>query len=287
LWYNDSVDTHAFLLRALAELRPNDDRRKGMVQWLMLDKKLSHWKSTRATAESIYALTHYLKQEDLLGKPETLHVTIGNQASKAITFTPDEYTGSNQQTVITGEKISPDMANITLKKDTENLMFASATWHFSTEELPKEAQGDFFNVTRKLFKRVHQNGQWLLQPLQEGAIIQVGDLLEVQLSLRAKHSAEYIHLRAPRGAGFEPDAQTSGYRWQTGIGYFEEIRDSGINYFFERLPKGEYSFKYRVRATTAGTYRMAPAQIQSMYAPEFTAYSSGTKIQIQAKSENL
>ncbi|CAA6801829.1 MAG: Unknown protein, partial [uncultured Thiotrichaceae bacterium] len=41
LWYNDSVDTHAFLLRALAELRPNDDRRKGMVQWLMLDKKLS------------------------------------------------------------------------------------------------------------------------------------------------------------------------------------------------------------------------------------------------------
>lgn len=281
LWYNDTVDTHAFLLRALAELRPNDDRRKGMVQWLMLDKKLSHWKSTRATAESIYALTHYLKQDDLLGNAETLHLTIGNQASKTMTFTPDNYTGNNQQTVIDGDKISPDMANITLKKDTENLMFASATWHFSTEKLPTAAQGDFFTVNRKLFKRVQQNKQWVLKPLQEGAIIKVGDLLEVQLSLRTKHAAEYVHLRAPRAAGFEPDSQTSGYRWQTGIGYFEEVRDSGINYFFERLPQGEYGFKYRVRATTAGAYRMAPAQIQSMYAPEFTAYSSGSKIQIQ------
>nr|CAA6803525.1 MAG: Unknown protein [uncultured Thiotrichaceae bacterium] len=281
LWYNDTVDTHAFILRALTELNPTDKRRAGLVQWLMLDKKLNHWKSTRATAESIYALTHYLQQEGQLGDTEKVDITIGNQASNTLVFKPDEYTGSNNQIIVKGDDIKPEMANIKLQKEAKGLMFASATWHFSTEELPKDAQGDFFNVTRSFFKRVQNGQQWTLQPLAEGAQIQVGDQLEVQLSMKAKHAAEFVHLRAPRGAGFEPESQTSGYRWQTQLGYFEEVRDSGINYFFEKLPAGEYRFKYRLRATTAGQFRVAPAQVQSMYAPEFTAYSKGERLTIR------
>src|SRR5262249_26586638 len=61
LWYNDVIESHAFALRALMELRPSDPRREGLVQWLFLNKKLNHWKSTRATAEVIYSLVHYLK----------------------------------------------------------------------------------------------------------------------------------------------------------------------------------------------------------------------------------
>jgi len=173
------------------------------------------------------------------------------------------------------------MANIHIANQGESLMFASATWHFSTEKLPKSAQGDFFHVSRRFYKRVIKGKQQVLQPLAEGATISVGDELEVQLSLRAKHHAEYVHLRAPRGAGFEPVSQTSSYKWQTGLGYFEEIRDSGANYFFDRLPAGEYHFKYRLRASTAGQFRVAPATVQSIYAPEFNAYSSGKRLTIQ------
>jgi len=56
LWYNDTIETHAFALRAMTELEPDDARRHGLVQWLLLNKKLNHWKSTRATAEVIYSL---------------------------------------------------------------------------------------------------------------------------------------------------------------------------------------------------------------------------------------
>ena len=55
LWYNDTIETQAFALRVLAELDPADSRRHGLVQWLFLNKKLNQWKSTRATAEVIYA----------------------------------------------------------------------------------------------------------------------------------------------------------------------------------------------------------------------------------------
>ena len=88
-------------------------------------------------------------------------------------------------------------------------------------------------------------------------------------------------MRAPRGAGFEPMDGTSGYRWQNGVGYYEEIRDSGVNYFFDRLPTGQYAFKYRLRATTSGKFRVAPATVQSVYAPEFNAYSRGASLGIK------
>ena len=91
---------------------------------------------------------------------------------------------------------------------------------------------------------------------------------------------EYVHLRDPRGAGFEPESAQSRHRWDLGIYWYEEIRDSGTNFFFEYLPQGEYTFKYRIRAATAGTFKVAPATVQPMYAPEFAAYSSGAEISI-------
>ena len=121
----------------------------------------------------------------------------------------------------------------------------------------------------------------MLEPIDDDVALSPGDQLEVQLSIRAKHAAEYVHLRDPRGAGFEPESVSSGYRWDLGLGYYEEIRDSGANFFFEWLPAGEYTFKYRLRATLGGTFRVGPATLQSMYAPEFVAYSSGRVLEIQ------
>src|SRR5690606_6780993 len=155
-----------------------------------------------------------------------------------------------------------------------------ATWHFSTEQLPAEARGDLFHVERRWFRRVKQGAETTLEPLAEGARLAVGDELEVQLSVRAKAAAEYVHLRDPRAAGLEPDRAASGWRWDLGIVWYEEVRDSGTNFFFEWLPAGEYTLKYRVRAATAGEFRVAPAELQSMYAPEFVAYSAGARLAI-------
>ena len=110
--------------------------------------------------------------------------------------------------------------------------------------------------------------------------VTTGDEVEVHLSLAAAHSMEYVHLRDPRPAGFEPAGALSGHRRQSGIYRYEEIRDSGTNFFFEYLPQGEYTFTYRIRAATAGTYVAAPATAQPMYAPEFAAHSSGRTLTV-------
>jgi uncharacterized protein YfaS (alpha-2-macroglobulin family) len=283
LWYNDTIETQAFALRTLSELKPDDARREGLVQWLLLNKKLNQWKSTRATAEVIYALAHYLKKEGAQGIREDATVTVGPQ-KVTFTFEPDRYTGKKNQVVIPGEKVDPKtMSTITVSKESQGFAFASAAWHFATDRLPAEERGDFFRVSRTTFKRMLEGKEWVLRPLVDGAAVEVGDQVEVHLSLRTKHAAEYVHLRDPRGAGFEPDSPASRYRWDLGISWYEEVRDSASNFFFEQLPAGEYTFKVRLRAATAGTFRVGPATVQSMYAPEFNAYSAGQVLVIKGE----
>ena len=279
LWYEDTIESHAFALRVLSELDPKNPKRDGLVLWLMLNKKLNHWKSTRATAEVLYALAHYLKHEGSLSVREEAKVSVG-ATSKSFEFPPDVYLGK-AQLVLPGASVSGDSAKVTVEKATKGLLFASATWHFSTDKLPAEDRGDFFVVSRKYFKRVNDGQKYLLQPLAEGAKLAAGDEVEVQLSLRSTHAAEYVHLRDPRAAGLEPEAQVSGWHGELGIGWYQEVRDSGANFFFEQLPAGEYTFKYRLRANMSGTFRVGPATVQSMYAPEFAGYSAGHVVQIQ------
>jgi hypothetical protein len=282
LWYADTIETHAFALRVLTELDPKNAKKDGLVLWLLLNKKLNHWKSTRATAEVLYSLAHYLKAEGSLGVREAAKVAVG-AITKTFEFPPDKYVGKAQM-VIPGPKVTRETASVTVEKQTKGFLFASATWHFSTDKLPTQDRGDFFAVSRKYFKRINDGQKWVLQPLNQGATLATldpGDEVEVQLSLRTKHAAEYVHLRDPRAAGLEPEAQVSKWKWDLGIAWYEEVRDSGANFFFEQLPAGEYTFKYRLRANMGGTFRIGPATVQSMYAPEFAAYSAGHVIKVK------
>jgi len=306
LWYNDTIETHAFALRTLMELMPADARSEGLVQWLFLNKKLNHWKSTRATAEVIYSVAYFLKQTGALGVREAVTVEACGTRTE-FTFEPDKYTGKKNQVVVPGDRlavarggaavpaaasaaaagasaaVTAPCATVRVSKEGKGMAFASATWHFSTEKMPEKGEGDLFAVERSYFKREKKGDEVVLKPLAEGAALAVGDEIEVQLAIRARHPAEYVHLRDPRPSGCEPVTLTSGYKWDLGLARYEDIRDSGMNFFMEWLPQGEYTLKHRMRCAMAGTFKAAPATLQSMYAPEFAAYSSGSLLTIRIK----
>ncbi len=279
LWYNDTIETHAFALRALTEMRPKDPIASGLVHWLFMNKKLNQWKSTKATSEVIYSLAKWMGREGTLLKKEEVSVQIG-PIKESILFSDDKYEG-RKFVQVEASKIVPEMANISLQKQSGALMFANAAWHYSTEKLPTTSSGDFFKIERSYFRRQAAGNEMTLTPLKQGQAVQVGDEIEVQISVKSKHQAEYIHLRDPRPAGFEPDAVTSGHKWDLGLYWYEEVRDNGTNFFFEHIPVGEYTFRYRIRAANAGVFRSMPAEIQSMYAPEFNGFSAGATIEVK------
>jgi uncharacterized protein YfaS (alpha-2-macroglobulin family) len=284
LWYNDTIETHAFVLRTLLELEPGRTREKdGLVLWLLRNKSLNQWKSTRATAEVIDALVRYLKAEGAAGVRQSARVTVAGEISEMV-FDPRAGARTSAgpgRVVVPGERVGPSSGSVEVETQGKGFALASATWHFSTAELPPAERGDSLTVSRRYFRR-ERGGKTVLTPLAEGASLAVGDEVEVHLAVRARHPAEYVHLRDPRGAGFEPEDALSRHRWELGIHYYEEMRDAGASLFIERLPQGEATFKYRLRARMAGTFRVGPATVESMYAPEVRGYSAGAVLKVSA-----
>ena len=111
-------------------------------------------------------------------------------------------------------------------------------------------------------------------------VAKVGDKVKVRIEIRCDRDMEYVHLKDQRGAGFEPLEQLSSYKFQDGLGYYEETKDSSQNFFFDYLPKGTYVFEYILTAFNEGEFSAGSASMQCMYAPEFSARSQGIRVKI-------
>ncbi len=279
LWYNDTVEKHAFFLQTLIQLKPQDDRIDGIAQWLLFNRKGNEWKSTKATSKAIFSLMHYLRLKTNFKDKTQLAIDWGSLKEK-INLDPLDIDQKEPLRILKTEKIKDGDGTVKITKTGALPVFAGLTWIYSTDEMTDASGSSVMDLKREFYL---VNAGEKLTPLNVGDRINVGDEVEVLLTIKSKSQLEYVHLKDPRGAGFESNSLLSGYQWQT-IGRYEEPRDSLMNFFFDTVPKGEYMMKHRFKATTAGVYKFNSATIQSMYAPEMTAYSSSFRLEVVESS---
>ena len=279
LWYNDTVEKHAFILRTLLAVRPGDARIAGMVRWLLFNRKANEWKSTKASAAAIYSLLDVMKAKGALDKPESFSLKWGEISEKA-ELKPFDWVAKPLRWSKYGAGIGKDDLAPVIEKKGPGLAFASFTGIYTTDKTVKESPAGMMNVSRKYFLREKDGADYSLKPLSDGATVAVGDQIEVHLTVKTRSRFEYVYLKDPKPAGFEAETLNSGWKWDQ-LGRYEEPKDSLTNFFMERLPHGEYVLKYRLRPTTPGTFKAGGAVIQSMYAPEFAAHSSGMTLRVK------
>ena len=253
------------------------------MQWLFLHKKLNHWSSTRGTAEVLYALAHYLKQEGQLGVREEATVRVGAARRSRSSSSPTAYTGKAQPGRGARRRAWTPRATsaVVVEKTTPGMMFASATWHYSTDRLPDGG------ARRPL------RGLAPVLPAREPARDVDPDAARRGRGAGARATRWRCSSRSARSTrpstctcatraarGFEP--VTLGLRLQVGpgLGLYEEVRDSGDELLLRVAPRRRVHLQYRIRAATAGRFRVGPAEVQSMYAPEFAARSAGAVLQV-------
>ena len=112
--------------------------------------------------------------------------------------------------------------------------------------------------------------------LDSKATLAVGDKVLVRLVIKNTRDLQFVTLNDERAACCEPADQLSGYRFADGIGYYLETKDSATRLFFNYLPKGTHVISYEMTITSTGSYNTGIATIQSQYAPQITAHSSGS-----------
>ncbi|MBP7653025.1 hypothetical protein KA977_06365, partial [Candidatus Dependentiae bacterium] len=274
VWYSDSLEKHAFFLKTLQELKPDDKRIPGMVQWILFNRKGNVWKSTKASAAAIFALLDFLQKSGALNTEENYKIVWGDSTHN-VTLEPYDFLEKPVRIYQTGKTASELKPEIKIHKTGKGTAFASLTMIYSTDKIQEPSNNGLLNIERIYYVRGKQNdGKYHLIPLKSGDEIKVGDQVEVQLKINTRSQFEYMHLKDPKPAGFEAETLVSGWKWNP-LSYYEEPRDSLTNMFISWLPHGEYMIKYRLKPTKTGVYRSGSATLQSMYAPEMTAYSSG------------
>ncbi|MDD5629479.1 MAG: hypothetical protein PHU21_10475, partial [Elusimicrobia bacterium] len=279
LWYNDTVETHAFILRTLLALKPKDPRIPGMVQWLLFNRKGNEWKSTKASAAAIYSLLDVLKSRGSLDQGDGYTLRWGPDVETA-QVEPFDWLAKPLRWTRLGSAITPKHGTARIEKTGPGLAFASLTWIYTTDK-PASASGPgLLELSRRFFLRYKEGETYRLRPLAAGDTVAVGDQVEVQLKLGTRSQFEYVHLKDPKPAGFEAEELRSGWKWDQ-LSRYEEPRDSLTNFFMDWVPHGEYVLRYRLRPTTPGSYRLGAAVLQSMYAPEMSAHSDGFSIQVR------
>ncbi|NUM59503.1 MAG: hypothetical protein HUU56_12770 [Bdellovibrionaceae bacterium] len=278
LWYNDTVEKHAFFIQTLMELKPNDERVGDLVKWLLWNRKANEWKSTKTTVKAIYSIISYMKKRGALDKVTNITLNWGKQ-KKELVIDPNAF---NKEPFRFSKKENFSLSDgvIEIKKVGDLPVMSSATWIYTSDKAQEASKSKNLSLERSFYLVRHGQRKSIIKQLKDGSQIKVGDEIEVQIKIKSKTPLEYIHLKDPRGAGFEANSLLSVYKWDI-LPRYEEPRDSLMNFFFPWLPQGEYLFRHHFRATTKGKYKFGSAVLQSLYSPDLSAYSSGIVLEVE------
>ena len=128
--------------------------------------------------------------------------------------------------------------------------------------------------------RVKQDNEVKLRPLDEVEKLSTGDEVEVHLTLKTDSEFEYVFLQDPKPAGFESEDLLSGWTYQN-VRFYREVKDAATHFFINWLPRGTLTLRYVLRPTVEARVNALPAQVQSMYAPQYGAHSASTVLEIE------
>lgn len=276
-WVRAPIETQAMMIEAFDEVMNDAQAVEDCKLWLLKMKQTTDWKTTKATADAVYALL--LRGDNLLSSDALVEVTVGNQTIK-----PEKVeagTGFYEQKFLRNE-VQPSMATIQVKKTDKGVSWGSVHWSY-LEDISKVTphDGTPLKLEKKLYKKTLTKSGPVIQPVKEGEALAVGDEIIVRIVLRTDRDMEYCHLKDHRGSGTEPVNVLSRYKYQDGLGYYESTRDTASHFFIDYLPKGTYVFEYAVRVQLKGKYPTGFANIECMYAPEFNSHSENINLEVK------
>ena len=266
-WYRAPIETQAMMIEAFDEVMDDQPAVEACKVWLLKQKQTQDWKTTKATADAVYALL--LRGSNVLASDELVEVSLGGKTIK-----PEKVeagTGFYEEKFLRGE-VQPELGEITVKKVDAGVAWGSVHWQY-LEDMSKVTayEGTPLKLAKSLYTREYTKQGPVLVPVQ--GPVKVGDELVVRIVLRSDRDMEFVHLKDHRGSGTEPVNVLSHYKYQDGLGYYETTRDTASHFFIDYLPKGTYVFEYATRVVHRGKYQTGFAAIQCMYAPEFNSHS--------------
>lgn len=274
-WHRAPIETQAMMIEAFDEVMNDAETVEECRIWLLKQKQTQNWRTTKATADAVYALL--LRGTDWLASDALVEVELGDRFIEPEAV--EAGTGFYERR-FNGAEVTPVMGEITVRKVDDGIAWGSVHWQYleNIERITAHTATPL-TLDKRLYTRVHTERGLVLEAVEDA--VQVGDELVVRIVLRTDRDMEYVHLKDHRPSGTEPVNVLSRYRFQDGLAYYESTRDTASHFFIDYLPKGTYVFEYALRVQHRGAYESGMATIQCLYAPEFNSHSASIPLQVK------
>ncbi|HSK10099.1 MAG TPA: MG2 domain-containing protein, partial [Vicinamibacterales bacterium] len=308
LWFwNSNVRTTAIVLGTLVRRVESDAAKRAesdaavrpMVRWLMNVRKKGRWGNTQENAWAMEALVAYYRKFEPEAPDFAALVTLdaagprGGKGGPPEQLAREVFKGRSTETRLHEMPMAKLLAKAPAAQDLDlkftrhgtGTLFYEARLRYTSNELFTEGMDSGFLVERSYAPLVEPG---VAQP-PETTTFQAGDLVRVTLTFTLPKERRYVAATDPLPAGFEAveswfattasdlarDQESGGQPeggwfnwWQRGGFDHIERHDDRVLMFATRLSEGRHVFSYVARATTAGTFRTAPAHAEEMYEPE-------------------
>jgi alpha-2-macroglobulin len=300
LWYwNSNIRSTAIVLSTLVRASVPADQIRPIVRWLMAARRHGRWGNTQENAYAMESLVAYYRRYESTIPDFTAAALLGDQP-----LAREQFKGRTTESSTTQMPMSTVLASATpgstrplvFTRDGAGTLFYTTRLRYAADQLFQQGLDSGFRIERSYAPYV-DNGT---RPAATS--YKAGDLVRVTLTLRLTKERRFVAVTDPLPAGFEPleswfattarslqtsdtnqDPSESSWEswWQRGGFDHVERHDDRVQLFATRLAEGVHQFTYVARATTAGTFRTAPARAEEMYEPEVFGRTATAIITVQ------
>ncbi len=280
-WYEAPIETQAILIQAFKKIDKKANEIAQMQTWLIKNKQTNRWHSTKATVEACYALL--ADNTNILDQQAKVNIQIGDKNIASENIKQQAGTGYFIAN-IEGKAVNTQMGNIKVTVTDNNAALPSwgaVYWQYFEQYDKITNANTSLKIQKEIFKATNTTKGEVLNAITSKTPIHIGDKVVVRITVTSDRDLEYVHIKDTRAACFEPKDVLSQYHYKGALGYYQSTKDISTNFFVDNLSKGTYVLEYVVYANAKGTYSSGIANIQCMYAPEFTAHSSGEILKVE------
>jgi uncharacterized protein YfaS (alpha-2-macroglobulin family) len=168
-WWNNDIETNAWVLKALVAIDPKNDLSPRIVKWLLNNRKNgTYWRSTRDTAQVIAAMVDYMKASGEGNPNYDLTVKLDGQPVKNVKITKDNFFTFDNRFVLYGLQVKPGPHIITLEKNGSGALYYSAYLSYFTKEDDIKGAGNEIGITREYYRLKPKTESVVTQTLGEG-----------------------------------------------------------------------------------------------------------------------
>jgi hypothetical protein len=272
-WDEAPMQTQAMIAQFFKKMKLPVSELDAIKLWMVHEKQGQAWRNADASLAAVKTLIN--TGSDWVNEKNTVTIKIGGLTIDSDKEAKTAGTGYFSKKI---DEINNSMKDIAIENDGKTPVWGGI-YHSFTESFENiKSNTDELSVERQLFVKTQTDkGEKVIQFNPDKDKLKVGDEVRVQLIIKSERALDYVWVKAPHGACFEPKNQMSGYRWDSGKSYYVESHDSEKRFFFDYLNNESIVIAYDLYVERNGIFNAGPVEIQSAYAPEFSAHTDGLK----------